>query len=80
MRKIDKWIEDEDNQTRKLFDMEEILDFQKDHKVEILMQDDLQFHCFIDYKKGDGSYAQSLTSLNAMIVGIKQYKNRKNEQ
>lgn len=70
----------EDFMTKQLFNLEEILDFQREHKIEVIMQSDLQYHCFIDFKEGDGSYASAFTPLNAMIIGIKQYKNRKNEQ
>lgn len=66
--------EAENNWTRAEFNIEEILKFQLEHKVEVIMQEDYQYHCFIDYKKGDGSYAQSFTPLNALMVGIKQYK------
>ena len=76
--KITDWFEAEDNHTRASFDLEEILAFQKEHRVEVLRQEDYQYHCFIDYKQGDGSYAQSFTPLNSMIVGIKQYKNKEN--
>jgi hypothetical protein len=70
-------IEDENKIARKLFDLEEIIEFQKLHKVEVLIQPHYQYHCFIDYKEGDGSYASGFTNLGTLIMGIKNYKKLK---
>ena len=56
----------------------EVAEFCVNNRVELLMQDDCQFHCFINYKEGDGSYGIGLNSLDALIAGylafIKQSK------
>ena len=68
-------IQDENNWVRKNFDLEEILDFQSKHRVEIILGSDYQYECWIDYKEGDGCYGGSLTPLHALITGIKIFNN-----
>ena len=68
---------DEDDWVRQNFDLEEILKFQSEHRVEVLMGGgDYQFCCYIDYKENDGCYYSSLTPLHALVAGIKTYKNK----
>lgn len=73
------YIQAENNWTRAEFNLEEILEFQTKHKVEVLVQSDYQYHCFIDFKEGDGSYAQAFTVLNALMMGIRNYKQKLEE-
>lgn len=66
----DHFIE-ENELTRQLFDLDEILSFQLEHDVQIIRGEDYQYLCYID-KKG---YGVSLTTMGALVVGIKQFKN-----
>jgi hypothetical protein len=54
-------------------DIDEILNFCYNHRVEILLQDDMQFHCFIDYPENKSSYGIELDAFTSMIIGIKTY-------
>lgn len=61
---------------KKNFDFELIFNFCQDHRVEVLVQDDLQYHCYIDYhidKGKKGAWAVQLDSFSALIIGIKSY-------
>ena len=69
-------LKDEQDWVRQNFDLEEILEFQSKHKVEILMEADYQYACYIDYKEGLGCYCSSFTPLHALVAGIKTYKNK----
>lgn len=60
--------------TRKLFNLEDVLDFTLKHRIEILLGSDYMYACYIDYKEGDGCYSSCLTPLLSLITGIKQYK------
>lgn len=66
---IDYFIQ-ENELTKKLFDLDEILAFQLNHNVEILRGEDYQYLCYIDRK----AYGTSLTPMGALTFGIKQYK------
>lgn len=70
------YIHLENQQSIELFNLHEIIKFQSENKVEVIMQSDFQFYCFINYKEGDSSYAESLTFMNALIMGIKNYKEK----
>lgn len=56
--------------TRVLFDLEEILEFQKEHRVEVIFEADLQYMCYID---GEG-WGSGLTTLGAIVYGIRKFK------
>lgn len=75
---MEDYIEEEHQLTRKLFNLEEIIQFTKEHRVEVLLGADYQYMCYIDYKTGDGGWGTSLTPLGALVIGIKQYKENKN--
>ena len=64
-------IEQENELTRKLFDLEKIIKFQQEHDVQVIRGGDFQYLCYIN-KEG---YAPSLTPLHAVVVGIEQYNN-----
>jgi hypothetical protein len=57
------------------FEFEKIFNFCQTHRVEILMQEDTLFHCFIDYTPGseDGSWAAEFDGFTSMIKGITQF-------
>jgi hypothetical protein len=54
---------------------EELVEFLDEHRVEVLVQADTQYHCYIDYKEGDGSDGIGLTFLGALLEAIYRYKN-----
>jgi len=60
---------------KKNFDFDDIFKFCQDHRVEVMMQEDAMFHCFIDWHlpEGKGSWAIEFDSFTAFILGIKQY-------
>lgn len=64
------YIENEYNFVRDNFNLEEILEFQKDHAVEIIRGSDWQYECYIDRK----CYYISLTPLYTLLLAIKTYK------
>ena len=66
---MDYFLE-ENELTKKLFDLDEIISFQMKHDVQIIREADWQYMCYID-KKGFGS---GLTPMGALVIGIKQFK------
>ncbi len=69
--KMDYFLE-ENELTRKLFDLDEILAFQLENDVQIIRGEDYQYMCYIN-KEGFGS---CLTPMGALVIGIKQFKDR----
>ena len=65
------YFKEENELTKKLFDLDEIISFQMEHDVQIIREADWQYMCYID-KKGFGS---GLTTMGALVIGIKQFKN-----
>jgi hypothetical protein len=53
--------------------LKEIKNFCEQNKVEIVRLEDMQLHCFINYKKGDGSYAHGINAIAVMQQAIKRY-------
>lgn len=64
------FFKEENELTKKLFDLEEIIRFQMEHDVQIIREADWQYMCYID-NKGFGS---GLTTMGALVIGIKQFK------
>ena len=64
------YFKEENELTKKLFDLDEIISFQMEHDVQIIREADWQYMCYID-KKGFGS---GLTTMGALVNGIKQFK------
>lgn len=60
-------------------DQRKVSEFCLQHRVEVLFQADCQFHCFIDYKEGNGSYGIGLTAFGALYQGIHEYNRQKNK-
>ena len=56
-------------QTKKLFNLDELLQFQLTHDVQIIRAEDLQYNCYIDGKV----YASELTPLFALCVGVELF-------
>lgn len=74
---IDKMNQADFELLKKHFDLEELFNFCNNNRVEVLFADDLQFHCYINYSKGDRAYAIELNSLMAFVMGVKNYKKQK---
>lgn len=55
------------------FDIDECLNFCWNHRVEILLQNDLQYHCYIDYPENTDSYGIENDAFTSMVVGITRY-------
>lgn len=67
----------EENQlTKQLFDLDEILEFQLNNDIQIIRGSDFQYECWINQK----CYATSLTTLGSLVIGIKQFKKHENSQ
>lgn len=64
------YFDEETNEIRKLLNLEEILKFQLNHKIEIIRGEDLQYICYIDNKE----YCTALTPLGTLMYGITKYK------
>jgi hypothetical protein len=74
MNDID-YFADENNYIRNNFNLEDLLEFQLKHDIQIIRGEDFQYICYIN-KKG---YSTGLTPLYALLIGYKNYKNRKND-
>ena len=61
---------DEIDQTRQMFDLDEILAFQLIHDVQIIRGEDYQYMCYINKKV----YATALTPMYALVYGIMVFK------
>lgn len=63
----------EENQlTKQMFDLDEILAFQLAHDVQIIRGEDHEYMCYID----KSVYARGLTPMFALAYGIKCFKER----
>lgn len=61
---------EENELTKSLFNLDEILAFQLKHDVQIIRGEDYQYHCWIDKK----AYGTALTPMFALAYGIKCFK------
>ena len=75
-----KMKNDQFNFLKNKFDLEKIFDFCWNNVVEVLLQSDGQYHCFINYSDGDGCYSADLDALTAMVIGIEKYIIHKEKQ
>lgn len=64
------YFEEENNETRRLFDLESLIAFQMEHEVQIIRGEDYQYMCYIDKEV----YGSSLTPLNALVVGVRKFE------
>lgn len=62
---------------KKNFDFDNTYVFCNNHRVEVIMQDDLQFHCFIDYPKNPLAFAIDIHPIAALVKGITIFKEAK---
>lgn len=60
----------ETDDIKELFNLEEFLEFQSKHRLEVALGEDLQYMCYIDGK----GWATGLTPLGAIVYGIKVFK------
>ena len=61
---------EEIEETKKVFNLDEILEFQFHHDIQILRGSDYQYECYINRDV----YAVSLTPMYALVSGIIKYK------
>lgn len=66
------YFEEENNTTKKLFNLDDILEFQLKHDVQIIRGEDYNYFCYIDKKV----YGLGLTPIYALVCGIKLFKER----
>lgn len=67
------YFKKENELTKKLFNLDEIINFQMEHDIQIIREMDYNYMCYID-KKGYGS---TLTPMGALVIGIKQFKDNR---
>lgn len=70
IRTMKDFFEEEAKLAKKLFDLDEVLEVQRNHDVQIIRGEDYNYLCYID-KKG---YGVSLTPMLALALGVKQFK------
>lgn len=73
---MDKIAKQTHESTKKNFDFDKIYEFCNNHKVEVIVQSDHLYHCYIDYVAEDGSMASDIHPLAALVNGIKRFNNR----
>jgi hypothetical protein len=66
----DYFIE-ENEATKQIFDLDEILTFQFENDIQIIRDEDYQYICYINKV----AYAVALTPMFALAYGIKKFKN-----
>lgn len=66
------YLPKETDLVEKLFDLKEILEFQKTHDLQIIRCEDWSYMLYID-KQGYGS---SLTPMGALVIGVRQFKTK----
>lgn len=71
MKQINYFKEENEN-IRKLFNLEEVLKFQLNHDIQIIRGGDFQYDCYIDKE----NYSSGLTPMGALVFGIKIYKEK----
>ena len=69
---ITDYFIEENELTKQIFDMDEILAFQLENDVQIIRGEDYQYICYIN----KSVYAIALTPMFALSYGIKVFKER----
>ena len=64
------YFKKENELTKKLFDLDEIIRFQMEHDIQIIRGSDWQYMCYIDKEV----FGSGLTTMGALVIGIKQFK------
>lgn len=72
---MEDYLESEDKLIRELFNLEEIIKFQKDHDIIVTRGADWLYECWIDGKCHD----VSLTPLGALTLGAIKFKQENTE-
>lgn len=67
------YLEEENNLVRKLFSLEDVIEFSLKHKMEVMRGGDYMYELYID---GKGAYSASLTFMGAVVEGVIAYKER----
>ena len=70
MSELIDYIAEEVETTQRLFDLDDILEFQQRHCLEIIRGADYQYHLYIDRK----AYGTSLTPMMALVAGMQAYR------
>lgn len=68
---MSSYVKEENEIVCKRFDLDTVLTFTEQHRVEVVMGSDCQYEVYID---GEGSYASGLTAMFALWFGIENYK------
>ena len=64
------YFKEETQDTKMLFDLDEMLDFQLKHDIQIIRGADYQYMCYINKQ----AYFSALTPLGALVYGITKFK------
>ena len=70
---MEDYFREENQLTKEIFDLDEILSFQLKNDVQIIRGEDFQYVCYINHS----AFAISLTPMFALAYGIKYFKERK---
>lgn len=65
------YFKEENDLVRKLFDLDEVINFQMKHDVQIIRGADWQYMCYVN----GSAFASGLTTMGALVFGMKQFKN-----
>jgi len=60
----------ENHATKLIFNLDDVLEFQLSHSVQIVREGDYQYMCYIDGK----CYGTGLTPMYTLVYGIKKFK------
>ena len=66
------YFEQENEEVKKLFDLDKIIELQTNHDIQVIREADYNYMCYID-KEGYGS---ALTPMGALVFGIKQFEKK----
>ena len=70
------YFESENADVMRMFNLEDAIQFTRDHSVEIIRGSDWQFGCWVDGK----CYGISVTTLGALLYGMKEYQTHNNKK
>lgn len=63
------YFKEENKLTKKVFDLDFLLEFQLEHDIQVMRGSDYNYECWIDKV----CYHQSLTPLASIVFGVKKY-------
>ena len=67
---MENYFEEENKLIKENFNLDELLEFQLKHDIQIIRGADYQYLCYIDKE----AYSSGLTPMFALVFGIKIYK------